>query len=218
MGTRGEWSKDFLKALGNSSPSASTINLVAAWTKAEGTKAKFNPLATTLNYGENTPFNSVNVRNFKTRQQGIEASVQTLQGKFTGYADIVRGLKTNDTSLALKGMHASPWGTNFAHVDLTFRTQDVTGERLLSEASDTPSPNTGERPNDYTPMPKPQVGNAEPNNVNINPATSEESVRNAGKILIGISCIIVSGILLIKTVLNTDAAKIATKVATKGLI
>ena len=49
MGTRGQWATDFAKALGNPEPSADIVNWISAWTKAEGTKARFNPLATLPN-------------------------------------------------------------------------------------------------------------------------------------------------------------------------
>lgn len=158
MGTRGQWSKDFLLALGNTNPSASVVNLVAAWTKAEGTKARYNPLATTLNLAPNTKFNSVGVRNYETRQQGIQASVQTLQGNFNGYKTIVRGLVTNDAKTALMGMHQSPWGTNFGNVERMWSRGDVTGEMLLSEEIDTNNVvSQSNAPN--IPKPPPDVGN-----------------------------------------------------------
>jgi len=155
MGTRGQWSIDMLKSLGNNNPNEKTQNLVSSWTLAEGTKAKYNPLATTLDYGTNTKFNNCcggnGVKNYLTRAQGIEATVLTLKGNHSGYSTIVKGLIGNDPELALRGMHLSPWGTNFIHVETVWRMRDVRSEALDSETA-TPvsiAPNTPV----HTPLP-----------------------------------------------------------------
>lgn len=157
MGTRGAWSRDFLVALGNSNPDVKTINLVSAWTKAEGTAATYNPLATTYNNGDNTRFNSAGVRNYKTRVDGINATIKTLQGNWPGYRDIFVGLQTNDGERALSGMKSSPWGTNFHTVETFWRKSDVTGETLRSEEPQKTITDPREKPstpsnNSYTPL------------------------------------------------------------------
>lgn len=137
MGSRSAWARDFLITLGNSNPDDRTIALVSAWTAGEGTPAVYNPLATTLEYGEFTCFNyhegRCHVKNYKTRAQGIQAAVLTLRGNFAGYDDIVAGLSANDPEKALYGMHSSPWGTNFGTVESTWRTSNVNDQLLLSE-------------------------------------------------------------------------------------
>jgi hypothetical protein len=138
MGTRGAWARDFLIHLGNIAPTPKTINLVAAWTRQEfgshePQAASYNPMATTLDYGTNTIYNSHNVRNYATREQGIQALSMTLRGNHQGYADILSGLRENDPEKALSAMHRSPWGTNFGRVEEVWRSTDVTGELLPGE-------------------------------------------------------------------------------------
>jgi len=134
MGTRGQWAKDFAAALGNSNPSADIVNWISAWTKNENTKARFNPLATTLDYGETTNFNSVGVKNYKTRDQGIEATVKTVSNfKYPGYKDIVDGILENDVRKAAAGLIRAPWGSNGAMVQNIAATLDVRNEPLLAE-------------------------------------------------------------------------------------
>lgn len=132
MGTRGQWATDFAKALGNPEPSADIVNWISAWTKAEGTKARFNPLATTWDNGDNTLFNSVGVRNYKSREAGISATVKTLRGNHPGYATIIDGILTNNVAKCNAGLAKAPWGTNPGLVR-GYSMRDVRGEQLLSE-------------------------------------------------------------------------------------
>lgn len=82
-----------------------------AWTRAEGTKAAFNPLATTQGAPGATSFNSVNVRNYPDFNTGLRATAQTLlNGR---YDPIVQGLRSGTataTQLA-QAVANSPWGT-----------------------------------------------------------------------------------------------------------
>lgn len=146
MGTRGEWATDLAKAAGNSNPSASLVNWISAWTKGENTRARFNPLATTLDYGDNDCFNSVCVRNYKTRQQGIDATIQTLRGNHPGYSDILDGIRTNDPQRAAAGLIRAPWGTNGALVQNTWALYDVRNEPLLAESGGVETVSTGKPP------------------------------------------------------------------------
>ena len=55
------------------------VKAVSAWEQAEGTKASFNPLATTQSgFSGETRFNSVGVKNYATYQDGIDANVHAL--------------------------------------------------------------------------------------------------------------------------------------------
>ncbi len=156
MGTRGAWARDFLIALGNPNPNAKVIALVSSWTKAEfgpNTKAAaYNPLATTLDYGDNTQFNSAGVRNYKDRRTGIAASVASFGPT---NAAIKRGLVANDAEAALVAMKRSQWGTNFGTVETFYRTQHTEIEPLPSEDNtprnnEKPAPDTGK--GDRTPI------------------------------------------------------------------
>jgi hypothetical protein len=218
MGTRGAWSTDFLAALGNQSPSQQTVNLVSAWTKQEGTKARYNPLATTLKYNGSTNFNNLGggsgVQNYQTRTDGIQASVMTLRGKHAGYADIVRGLSTNDTELALRGMYASPWGSNFATVEMFYRTMDVRSEKLLSETDTRDGP---EPPTPPEPLPVPDTGGARTQNIDL-PQVNPDDIKNLGKMMLGIALLTASVLLIVYAAINSDTVKSATTTAAKVIL
>ena len=63
------------------SPTAEKRRFFRAWQQAEGTNAKYNPLATTknINASGQTDFNSVGVKNYPTEDDGVAATVATLQ-------------------------------------------------------------------------------------------------------------------------------------------
>lgn len=223
MGTRGDWATAFLSALGNSAPDVKTVNLVAAWTKGENTEARYNPLATTLDYGSNTKFNNCcggnGVKNYVTRQQGIEASVITLRGSHTGYADIIKGLVNNKPEDALSAMKLSPWGTNFTQVEYTWRGSDVRNETLLSEAGgrgSNPEPILPEtsRPNPLGPEGSTNApGGYSGIVVPVQSGVTGDSVKRVLKIALG-ALVAISGIVLtIMAASKTDAAKTAVNIA-----
>lgn len=88
----GAWAQLLTTALG---APAIRDNLVAivAWEAAEGTRATWNPLATTIAMPESTIYNSHGVRNYRSKEQGIEASVMTLRRPGHGYDAIIASLK-----------------------------------------------------------------------------------------------------------------------------
>ena len=233
MGTRGQWSIDFLKALGNNAPTLKTQNLVAAWTVGENTEAKYNPLATTLDYGKNTKFNNCcggnGVKNYSSRDEGIQATVLTLKGNHPGYADILKGLSTNDPDLAMRGMHIAPWGTNFTHVELVWRSQDVRSQALKSESSNPVQ--TVDTPNHKPEVIKPIDYNQGGSGVNpvgpdgysmqapaygiipIETGVTPNNVRKYIYYMIGGIFIITSGFMFVSIASKTDAAKSALSIA-----
>jgi hypothetical protein len=87
------------------------IKSLLGWFKAEGTKAKNNPLATTLSKpGHDSTFNSVGVRNYDTASTGIAATVQTLMGSaYKAIRDALRNGASPDQFSSI--VNASPWGT-----------------------------------------------------------------------------------------------------------
>ncbi len=93
--TRAAFANAVLEAMG-ADTSRGTIEALVAWMGKENTKAGFNPLATTLDYGENTWFNTFgdqgqyHVRNFADFQTGVEATVKTLLGGY--YPKMVQAL------------------------------------------------------------------------------------------------------------------------------
>lgn len=128
--TREAWAVDLLARLGNGGPSKATIDLVVAWTIAEdGCMAtcgyssaweRWNPLNTTqTGFGAFATINGDGVKAYPDYESGMQATVQTLSYQY--YTEIVAGLVTNDPERALRGMYASPWGTNMGHVESIWR-------------------------------------------------------------------------------------------------
>jgi hypothetical protein len=104
------WARDFLTKLGMPITSEN-VKAVSAWEQAEGTKASFNPLATTQSgFSGETRFNSVGVKNYATYQDGIDANVHALtNGR---YANILSALQAgNDATAVAQAIKDSPWGT-----------------------------------------------------------------------------------------------------------
>jgi peptidoglycan hydrolase CwlO-like protein len=107
--TYGEWGSAFLTKIG-APVTRNNLVVMVAWQTAEGTLATWNPLATTYNMPGATPYNSVGVRNYTSLDQGLEATMRTLQVPGHGYGEIVSGLKSAakpmDTGNAI---NASDW-------------------------------------------------------------------------------------------------------------
>lgn len=89
---------------------------LVSWMQAEGSEAKFNPLATTQDMPGATNFNSVGVKNYKSLEQGVEATAKTLNygadRDLYGYKPIRRRLRRNAwAKWTLKSVEKSIWGT-----------------------------------------------------------------------------------------------------------
>jgi hypothetical protein len=105
-----QWANDFLNALGMPT-TASNVQAITAWQQAEGTKAAFNPLATTQGgYAGETQFNSVGVKNFASYQDGLDANVKVItNGR---YGNILAALQQGTSAMDVaQAVAASPWGT-----------------------------------------------------------------------------------------------------------
>lgn len=227
MGTRGQWAIDFIAAMGNTNPSANTIKFVAAWTKGEGTTAKYNPLATTLDHGTNTNFNKVGVKNYSTRQEGIEASVLTLRGDFPGYKNLAYGIRTNDPEKSLSSGGLDTWGTGTAAVMAIYRSGDVRSEMLASEGESEGGGTAGASIIDgiISAVAGPTAAVAvspitDSNNTQVEAAIAqagpftEELIISVWKQFVGWSFIAAGGIILIILAIKSDAAQQAAKTAT----
>jgi hypothetical protein len=129
---RQAWAVDLLARLGNEKPSADTVAFVVAWTVAEDSCMqdcgyssaweRFNPLNTTQEgYGAYATINGDGVKAYPDYESGIAATVQTLSYGY--YTELVAGLQANDPERALRGLYASPWGTNAVHVEQLWRAQ-----------------------------------------------------------------------------------------------
>ena len=105
----GEWARSFLVALG-----APVVrdNLVAvvAWEAAEGTMATWNPLATTIAMPGATVYNSHGVKNYRSKEQGIEATIMTLRRPGHGYEAIVASLRAGADAMETgRAINRSDW-------------------------------------------------------------------------------------------------------------
>ena len=103
-----DWAKSFLKALGAPVVRSNMI-VVIAWEAAEGTNATWNPLATTMGAEGATDFNDVGVKNYLSKEQGIDASIRTLKRGSFGYEAILDGLERGadpmETARAIQQSH-----------------------------------------------------------------------------------------------------------------
>lgn len=69
------------------------LKFMYAWRQSEGKAGKFNPFNTTQKMPGATNFNSVGVKNYTSKQDGLEATVKTL--KNGRYNCILDGLKND---------------------------------------------------------------------------------------------------------------------------
>jgi hypothetical protein len=106
---REKWGQDFLTRLGMP-VTAENVRVMVAWQQAEGTRAKYNPLATTQNMPGATKFNSVGVKNFVSYDDGLTANIKAItNGR---YANILSALKAgNNAQGVAQAIANSPWGT-----------------------------------------------------------------------------------------------------------
>lgn len=123
---REQWAIDIAKQAGNDNPSPELVAFLVGWQRAEGGKAQNNPFNTTLTRPGNTCYNSLKdmpcgVKNYPSREVGLEATISTLEETWPGYADILAGIKTNDPERSLRGLYDSPWGTHAALAETTYR-------------------------------------------------------------------------------------------------
>src|SRR5258708_5857525 len=66
-----QWAHDFLTRL-NAPITSENVRAITAWEQAEGTAARFNPLATTQSgFSGETNFNSVGVKNYTSYADGL---------------------------------------------------------------------------------------------------------------------------------------------------
>jgi murein DD-endopeptidase MepM/ murein hydrolase activator NlpD/phosphatidylglycerophosphatase A len=110
---------DVLKGLGVSSPNSSQIKFMKAWRQHEGAKATYNPFNTTQKAAGATNFNSVGVKNFINRAQGLKATLDTLNnGRYGAIITAIKNIRNDDDiNAAMQAVNDSPWGSNFSPVN-----------------------------------------------------------------------------------------------------
>ena len=90
-----------------------------AWRQHEGARATYNPFNTTQKASGATNYNSVGVKNFINRSQGLKATLQTLNnGKYGAILTAIKNIKNDeDINKAMQAVNDSPWGSNFVPVN-----------------------------------------------------------------------------------------------------
>lgn len=109
--TFGDWAGHLLDTLKAPQCQDNLVALVA-WETAEYTQASWNPLATTYPMPGATNFNSVGVKNYRTLDDGLSATVGTLRkgAASYGYGDILGDLGLCATAMSTGGaINASSW-------------------------------------------------------------------------------------------------------------
>jgi len=109
------WAQTFLKALGNNTPSDSTVKFVMAWEIVESGPQSIigcdhNPLNSTQMMPGSTACNSVGVQNYATYQDGINATKKTISNGL--YGSLLHALSTNDENGL--GFHGNKMAVNIA--------------------------------------------------------------------------------------------------------
>jgi hypothetical protein len=104
-----EFYKKVLQCLG-AKPTKGNMLFMYAWRQSEGGKATFNPFNTTKNMPGATIYNSHKVKNYKSMEDGVRATCETLNLRH--YKDIVDGLKNDVGLYELSRMEGlKKWGT-----------------------------------------------------------------------------------------------------------
>lgn len=108
-----KWAQALLRSI-RAPATPSNLAVLSAWQRAEGggtaNSANYNPLNTTQPAAGAGSINSVGVRSYRTPQQGISATAQTLlNGR---YGNIVQGLRSGASARQIAtAVEQSPWGT-----------------------------------------------------------------------------------------------------------
>ena len=93
--TRGGFAQAVLRGIG-APVTDMNMQSMLAWMTGENTRAAFNPLATTRKgFAGATEFNTAGVKNFKDFEQGVAATIETLNLSY--YTDVVSALQRGTT-------------------------------------------------------------------------------------------------------------------------
>lgn len=90
--------------------SVNNLKSVVCWAASENTEAANNPLATTLKYNGSTDFNEAGVQNYATLEDGIDATIETLNNG--DYTHIISDLANSDSmAQTCSDIENSVWGS-----------------------------------------------------------------------------------------------------------
>jgi hypothetical protein len=140
-----DWASALLGRLGYPATPAN-VSAIVAWEAAEGghwhNNASYNPLNTTQGAPDAVPINSVGVKAYSSWDEGLTATVQTLQNGY--YPGVLAALSAGSDPYAVSSaVGASPWGTG------DFRS--VLGSVLAGRGYDPPTPSGGATTVAYVP-------------------------------------------------------------------
>jgi hypothetical protein len=109
-GLRGDFAKDVYGKLGIPFNQVNRV-IGIAWAAIEGSNALFNPWDTTEPWPGATDYNSVGVKNYRSWEDGVNATVATLKNGY--YNHILAELKSPTATVAqkLNAINTSPWGS-----------------------------------------------------------------------------------------------------------
>lgn len=98
--------------------SVQTWKMWAAWARAEGGTARFNPFNTTERWPGSTPYNAKGVQNYHSGTDGIAATVRTLEnGDYPGLVRDFRAGKKSARALVVdNAAELNRWGTGAENV------------------------------------------------------------------------------------------------------
>lgn len=97
---------------------AQNRKLLAAWERAEGGEAHYNPLNTTEPWPGSWNYNSAGVKDYASGKDGIAATAATLtDGHYPGIvADLRAGTWTAKQIVERNGPEFDTWGTGAYHI------------------------------------------------------------------------------------------------------
>lgn len=89
------------------------IVALVAWQSAEGTRARYNPLATTQRMPGSSAMkgNTAGVQDYPDLKTGVAATIKTLKQPGHGYEHIIDRLANGTAREILQAVAASSWGT-----------------------------------------------------------------------------------------------------------
>ena len=105
---RESFAKGVLKNL-NAPASPKNVAFMLAWMDQEGSKAAFNPFATTWKKEGATDYNKAGVKNYASAAEGMEATAKTIDAKDGRYRNIVSNLRADRADAAARYGEFGTW-------------------------------------------------------------------------------------------------------------
>lgn len=153
----GEFAREVFKGIG-ARIDGKTLTFAVAWANFENTSATNNPFATTQPWSNSTEFNSVGVRNYESVEDGIGATVHTLNyGQYDYLREVLRNVHSTPREM-IGALNASPWGSYvsielFEEVEKNYTAYNKEVPGSVSVVAPTPAPTL---PIPESPVPTPE--------------------------------------------------------------